>query len=157
MQRVDGRIFVIAGLAAIAIALGVYRHRHSAAADTQHAERADVMFSSSAEPTVQRVRSMIDTTAQLLGAPKKYITRRNGTDSNRVVPETSVGIPAAFDELRLMRALTDSLRAGGWSVAASKNLKEKTTTIRFRDRDNTCQYRCILYRKELPLSALKKN
>ncbi len=154
MRRTDIRVFAIIGLTAVAAGLGYYLFTHSSDAAT---ERMEALFTSPEELSIARVRSIVDTTALLLGAPRRYLARRNGTDSGRVVPESSMGVPAVFDELRLIRALTDSLRGAGWTAAATKNLKEKTTTIRIRDRDHTCVYRCILYRKELPLSLLKKN
>jgi hypothetical protein len=147
MRRVDVRVYVIAALAVCAVGLGVYRMKHPSHARTDHDE---TMFTAPVDMSPGRIRSMVDTTAKVLGAPKKFINRRTGADSGRVVLETSIGVPAAFDELHLITMLTDSVRAGGVSVAASKNLKEKTTTIRFFDRDHTCIYRCILYRKELP-------
>jgi hypothetical protein len=146
MRRVDVRVYVIAALALCAAALATYRATHPSHAP---ADAVGTLFSDQAELPPARIRSMVDTTAQLLGAPKKAIGRRTGADSGRAVLETTIGVPAAFDELHLITALTDSLSAAGITVAAVKNLKEKTTTIRFRDRDHTCIYRCILYRKEL--------
>jgi len=154
MRRTDVRVYVIAGLAAIAAGLGYYRVTQPPDAGSRQME---AFFTAQEEMSVARVRSIVDTTALMFGAPRRYLARRNGSDSGRVVPESSIGVSAAFDELRLIRALTDSLRGAGWTTAATKNLKEKTTTIPIRDRDHTCVYRCILYRKELPLSLLKKN
>ena len=147
MRRTDWRLYVIAALAVLAAALAAYRMMHPSAADETPAAGGRGFR---AAPSPDYVRALVDTTARMLGAPRRYITRRSTVDSGRVVPETAIGVPAAFDELHLITALTDSLRPGGWSVSAVKNLKEKTTTIRFRDRDHTCLYRCILYRKELP-------
>jgi hypothetical protein len=147
MRRVDVRVYVIGALIVCAAGLAAYRMKHPSHA---RGEQAGAVFAAPVVVSPERVRAMVDTTAKLLGAPKKYLTRRSGVDSGRVVLETAIGVPAAFDEIRLMTMLTDSLRAGGITVGAAKNLKEKTTTIRFRDRDNTCIYRCILYRKELP-------
>jgi hypothetical protein len=147
MRRGDVRVYVIAALVVLAAGLGWYRVTHPA---HPPGEAIEPMPAQPVPATPERIRSMIDTTAQLLGAPRKFVARRTVADSGRAVLESSIGVPAAFDELRLITALTDSLRGAGVTVAAAKNLKEKTTTIRFRDRDFTCIYRCILYRKELP-------
>jgi hypothetical protein len=148
MSRVHVRVYVIAVLAAIAAGLGYYTSIHPAPPET---ESMEALSPASADPSPERIRSMVDTVAQLLGAPKKFIAKKkNSVDSGRVVPESSIGVPAVFDELHLITALTDSVRAFGYTVAAVKNVKEKTTTIQLMDRDHTCIYRCILYRRELP-------
>ncbi len=146
MRRVDVRVYVIAALAALAAGLGVYRVLHPGDAGAPSGGAVLVL---PADISSDRIRSLIDTTAQALGAPKKFIARRSIVDSARVVLESSIGVPAAFDELHLITVLTDSVRTGGLTITAAKNLKEKTTTIRFWNRDHACIYRCILYRKEL--------
>jgi hypothetical protein len=148
MRRVDVRVYVIVLLAVVAASAAFYRMQHPAAANARLL--LEDAQTGAVEISAGRVGVMLDTLARTFGAPKKFITRRSGTDSGRTVPESWIGVPASFDDLRLIAALTDSLRAGGWSVAAVKNLKEKTTTIRLSNPDHVCLYRCILYRKELP-------
>jgi hypothetical protein len=145
MRRIDPRYYVIALLVAAAASLGYYRATHPAAG---HDPGRGVFSGPLLEPTPERVRSMIDTTAKMLGTPKKFIARRTAVDSGRAVPELAIGVPASFDELRLITALTDSLRPAGCTVSAQKSLKEKTTVIRISDRGHQCMYRCLLYRKE---------
>jgi hypothetical protein len=147
MRRVDVRVYVLAVLVVCAAGLGVYRMKHPSHARSTVNKQ---LFTAPVDVSPMRIRSMVDTTAKLLGAPKKYISRRTADDSGRVVLESTIGVPAAFDELRLITMLGDSLRPGGGTVTGAKSLKEKSTTIRFWNRDHICIYRCILYRKELP-------
>jgi len=148
MRRVDTRVYVVAVLIVCVCGLGAYLMTHPSHARNGRNEDVSAV---SADASPGRIRALVDTTSKMLGAPAKYIARRAGADSSgHVVLESVIGAPAAFDELRLITMLTDSLHAAGVTVAAAKNLKEKITTIRFWDRDHVCIYRCILYRKELP-------
>ncbi|HLP15159.1 MAG TPA: hypothetical protein VK470_02805 [Bacteroidota bacterium] len=155
MRAIDIRIPVIAVLVIVASTLGYYRHTHRAdrAGDQDAGQTASSFFpgaqTTEASATPERVRPIVDTTLQILGAKKKFLGHRLVADSGRTIPETMAGVPSSFDDLHLIRALTDSLRASGLSVSGIKSLKEKTTTIRIRDREHICMYRCLLYRKEL--------
>lgn len=145
-MTIDRRIPVIAVLTIVACVLSYYRHTHPSDPETQVVRPREEAVASF---TPARVRSIIDTTAKLMGVPKKHLAYKVVDDSGRSVPEASIGVPAAFDELHLITALTDSLRPAGLTVGAAKSLKEKTTSIRITDRDHLCIYRCLLYRKEL--------
>ncbi|MGE5315590.1 MAG: hypothetical protein ACM3Q4_12910 [Acidobacteriota bacterium] len=147
MRSVDPRVVLIVVLAAAASVLGYCRYVSGPASEAPGLPAFSPPTVPEAPPA-SRMRSMIDTTLKALGAPKKFVQFRTNRDSGNV-PEAVAGVPASFDELRLIRALTDSLASWQCTLSARKSLKEKTTTIRIEDRSHTCMYRLILYRKEL--------
>lgn len=153
MRRIDTRVYVIAVLVVCVAVLQWYRISNPM---VEQSVQTQTLLSQSDGMSPARIRTIVDTTAQMLGAQKKSIRRRNSNDSGSVVPGSSIDVFAVFDGLHFITALTDSVRPSGLTVSAVKKLREKTTIIRFVNRDNACVYRCILIQKGDTLSARKK-
>ncbi len=123
-SSIDKRIYIIALLSLIAVALTVVREKR--AVQSSHQENRNLYRTA----TPASVGIVIDTTLQMLGISKEKIRVRKislATSAPRI--ERRIEVPKEFEITKLLTVLKDSLQWYNMSVSSTENLKERATIV----------------------------
>ncbi len=80
---------------------------------------------------LKEISSVVDSTLKYMGVPMEKLRRSSVSvgEITSVREEIKIPVPSGFEVLRVLTALTDSLRRFNVLLASTENLKEKTSTI----------------------------
>jgi len=138
----DKRIYIIAGLALLAVVLTIVRET-----GIKQTETFSLPFASPKDISGERVYRMADTTLKALGVAAKNIRPLKNRNDVRVF------YPQNFDVLNFISAMKDSLEGYNADLFSVDNAKERTSIVQVKSGDVILK--SFIFSKE-PVQATKK-
>lgn len=120
----DKRIYIIAGLAILAVVLTAIRESGS-----QSTESFSFLPTSKEEISGPRVLQMADSILHVHGIKKEKIRQIKNKNDVRVM------VPVTYDPIVFIKAMRDSLEEYNANVVSIDNAKEKTTVVQIKNEE----------------------
>ena len=139
----DKRIYIIAGLAAVAVILTLVKERNAA----DSSALSILPLRAKQELSGDRLFAMADTTLKILGVKKENIRPIKNRNDSRVL------YPQGFDVLNFISSMKDSLEEFDAKLFSVDNAKERAAVVQIKKDDTVIK--SFLFSKE-PVTTAKK-